>query len=76
MVMLTNGDRLTGELKQLERGSLTVKAAGSETKLPLSRVEAIGFGRGQRSEVGRRVDRSEPSPRPSLKGRGIAGWNA
>jgi hypothetical protein len=43
-VLLINGDRLTGTLTSLEGGSLTLKAASGETKLPLSRVEAIAFG--------------------------------
>ena len=51
VVLLTNGDRLTGTLKVLERGSLTLSTGETETTLPLSRVEAIGLSSGQRSEV-------------------------
>ena len=44
-VRLGNGDRLVGELSSLEKGSVTLKTAAGETKLPLSRVEAIVLGR-------------------------------
>jgi hypothetical protein len=60
VVLLTNGDRLTGTLKILERGSLTLNTGENETTLPLSRVQAIGLSSSQ----------DEPSPAPSLKGRG------
>jgi hypothetical protein len=62
--MLTNGDRLTGKLTELDRGSLAIETLGGVAKVPLSRVEAIRFG--DRSKKGR----EEPSPNPSLQGRG------
>jgi hypothetical protein len=58
--LLVNGDRISGKVTQLERGSMTIETASGAAKLPLSRVEAIELG-GQ----------SEPSPGPSLQGRGI-----
>ena len=67
-VLLTNGDRLTGKLTELDRGSLAIETRGGVAKLPLSRVEAIGLG-GQPS-AGSRQQADEPSPSPSLKGRG------
>ncbi len=71
-VLLTNGDRLTGTLAALERGSLTLQTSAGETKLPLSRVEAIVFQNSRRpSAISRQLPASEPSPSPSLKGRGI-----
>jgi hypothetical protein len=59
-VLLTNGDWVSGKLVQLERGSLTIETASGAAKLPLSRIDAIKIG-----------ERTEPSPNPSLKGRGI-----
>jgi NPCBM/NEW2 domain len=43
IVMLTNGDRLRGEITSIERGSVTLKTPTGETKLPLSRVEMMQF---------------------------------
>jgi hypothetical protein len=61
-VLLTNGDRLTGKLAELDRGSLAIETRGGVVKAPLSRVEAIMFG-GDRSHEGVRA----PSPGVSLK---------
>jgi len=54
VVLLTNGDRLTGALKALDRGSMTLSTGGAETTFPLSRVEAIAL-----AQMG-----TEPSPKP------------
>jgi hypothetical protein len=43
-LILTNGDRVRGELIALERGSLTIKTEGGEAKVPLSRVNAVEVG--------------------------------
>ena len=43
-VLLTNEDRLAGQLVKLDRGSLTLSTERGEAKLPLSRVEAVIFG--------------------------------
>jgi hypothetical protein len=43
VVMLTNGDRLRGEITSVERGSVTLKTPTGATKLPLSRVEMMQF---------------------------------
>jgi hypothetical protein len=48
-VLLTNDDRLTGNLSVLERGSLTIETKAGAAKLPLSRVEAIVFASRQPS---------------------------
>jgi hypothetical protein len=51
-LLLVNGDRLTGKLAELGRGSLTIETAGGAAKLPLSRVEAVELGHsGQLSVV-------------------------
>jgi hypothetical protein len=44
VVRLMNGDRLTGKLTELDRGSLAIETRGGVVKLPLTRVEAISFG--------------------------------
>ncbi|HVT26834.1 MAG TPA: NPCBM/NEW2 domain-containing protein [Lacipirellulaceae bacterium] len=44
VVMLTNDDRLTGNITGLDRGSLTMETLGKAAKLPLSRVDAVRFG--------------------------------
>jgi hypothetical protein len=44
-VLLANQDRLEGEVTQLSGGSLTLATASGDAKLPLSRVEAVIFGR-------------------------------
>jgi hypothetical protein len=41
VVLLTNGDQLTGKLNELDRGSLAIETRGGVAKAPLSRVEAI-----------------------------------
>jgi len=65
VVWLTNGDRLTGKLAELERGSLVFETAGASANVPLSRVEAIGL-------ANRRArDAIESSTAPSPKGKGI-----
>jgi hypothetical protein len=69
-LLLTNGDRLTGKLTQLDRGSLAIETLGGVAKLPLSRVEAIVFGKSrQPSPVGHEQKaEGEPSAGPSLQG--------
>ena len=71
-VWLTNGDRLTGKITELDRGSLTIKTLGRDAKVPLSRVQAVEFGSHCEESVsrGQKVGTDEPSPSPSLKGRG------
>jgi hypothetical protein len=80
VVMLVNGDRLSGTVTALERGSLRLKIAGGETKLPLSRVEVVRFGGGSSKPSLSSINSpSEPSlaaasseqPNPSLQWRGI-----
>jgi hypothetical protein len=44
MLLLTNGDRLKGQLAALEKGALRFTTDSGEAKLPMSRVEAIQFG--------------------------------
>jgi hypothetical protein len=56
VVWLTNRDRLTGTIVELERGALSVETLGGVVKIPLSRVEAIAFASGERPRT------SEPSP--------------
>jgi hypothetical protein len=43
IVLLSNGDRLSGSLREIERGSLAIETKNGEVKVPLSRVEAVGF---------------------------------
>jgi hypothetical protein len=43
-VMLSNGDRLTGKIMELDHGALAIETLGGVAKLPLSRVEAITLG--------------------------------
>jgi hypothetical protein len=45
-VILTNGDRLSGTLAELARGSLTIKTSAGAVKLPLSRVDAVSLRAG------------------------------
>lgn len=69
-VRLTNQDRLSGSITQLSGGSLTLVTAAGDAKLPVSRVEAIAFagvGTDGRESSGEGL---EPSPTPSLQGRG------
>jgi hypothetical protein len=40
-VLLTNGDRLTGKVTELDRGSVAIETRAGVVKAPLSRVEAI-----------------------------------
>lgn len=42
-IWLTNGNRVSGDILKLEKGSLAVRASTGETTLPLSRVEAIAW---------------------------------
>jgi hypothetical protein len=56
-VLLTNQDRLTGTVKQLAGGTLTLATDAGDAELPLSRVEAVFL---------------EPSPHPSPKAREIS----
>jgi hypothetical protein len=56
VVMLMNGDRVTGELKELSGGSLELTAKAGAVKLPLSRVEAVVLGRRQPPAVGRQPE--------------------
>jgi hypothetical protein len=42
-VLLANQDRLTGSIKELPGGSITVATAGGDAKLPISRAEAVIF---------------------------------
>jgi hypothetical protein len=51
MLFLSNGDRVSGTLVGIERGSLSIKTDGGTAKLPLSRVEAVIFGSRQPSAV-------------------------
>ncbi len=60
VVLLSNGDRVTGTLGALARGSLTIETDAGAAKLPLSRVDAVALGAP-----------SQPSPNPSLLGRGV-----
>jgi NPCBM/NEW2 domain len=46
-VLLTNQDRLTGAVKELPGGSITVAMAAGDAKLPISRVEAVIFGQSE-----------------------------
>jgi hypothetical protein len=48
-VLLTNQDRLTGAVKELPGGSITVATAAGDAKLPLSRVEALIFAKAERA---------------------------
>ena len=67
-VLLTNGDRLTGKLTELDRGSLAIETRGGVAKAPLSRVEAIAFG-------GDRPQRAATLPSPAKRGE-VCGWVA
>jgi NPCBM/NEW2 domain len=62
-VTLTNGDRLTGKLTDLDRGSLAIETRGSLAKAPLSRVEAISFSR--------RSAKTQDEPFPSVAQKGM-----
>jgi hypothetical protein len=65
-VLLTNGDRLTGKLVELDRGALAIETRGGVVKAPLSRVEAIVFG-GDRLREGVGAPPSGGSPRSKGK---------
>ncbi len=55
-MLLTNSDRVVGELTALSGGSLELSTAGGVVKLPLSRVEAVVLGNSrQPSAVGRQL---------------------
>jgi hypothetical protein len=61
-VMLSNGDRITGKLTELDRGTLAIETRAGVVKAPLSRVEVIMLG------GGRPLDGAgDPSPKLSLK---------
>jgi hypothetical protein len=64
VVFLSNGDRVRGELVALERGTLSIESGSEVVKVPLSRVEALTVAAPNQA-------RAEPSPGPSLQGRGI-----
>lgn len=64
-VLLTNGDRLTGKLTELDRGVLAIETRGGKAKAPLSRVEAIVFGGDRPHERA-----GAPSPGNSLSPKG------
>ena len=51
-VLLTNQDRLTGEVKELPGGSITVATAAGDAKLPMSRVEAVIFAKTEKQAGG------------------------
>jgi len=63
-VLLTNEDRVTGTLTRLAGGSLAISTVAGEAELPLSRVEAVMFGR---------RDEPSPNPSPSRSGRIVVG---
>jgi hypothetical protein len=65
MVTLMNGDRLTGTIAELDRGSLAIKALGRVVKLPLARVETIQFERSRQPSA-------VSPPRDTSPGEGIA----
>jgi hypothetical protein len=44
-VLLANQDRLTGAIKELPGGSITIATAAGDAKLPISRVVAVIFGK-------------------------------
>ena len=54
-VILANGDRLSGSLTELARGSLTIEAKAGAVKLPLSRVDAVVLKSRQLSVVSRQL---------------------
>lgn len=62
VVMLSNGDRLTGKVTALDKGELSIETLGSTAKLPVARMEAIVFGGSRHNEP-----ESETSPDPALK---------
>ena len=51
-MLLTNQDRLTGAVKELPGGSITVATAAGDAKLPLSRVEAVVFAKPEKRAGG------------------------
>jgi hypothetical protein len=59
-VLLTNQDRLTGAIKELPGGSITVTTAAGDAKLPLSRVEALIFAQKEK-RAGGSADQSSAS---------------
>lgn len=54
-VILANGDKLNGSLKELTRGSLAIETNAGVVKLPLSRVDAVVLGSSQLSVVSRQL---------------------
>jgi hypothetical protein len=59
-VLLTNQDRLTGAIKELPGGSITVATAAGDAKLPLSRIEAVIFAMDEKKPG----SAAEPRPHP------------
>ena len=55
VVLLTDNDRIAGEVAKLSNGSLELTNSAGTVKLPLSRVEAVVFG-----------NRRQPFPRPDF----------
>ena len=51
-VLLTNSDRVVGELTALSGGSLELSTAAGAVKLPLSRVEAVVLGNSRQPSLG------------------------
>ncbi|MCI0333886.1 MAG: NPCBM/NEW2 domain-containing protein [Planctomycetes bacterium] len=68
VVLLSNGDRVTGTLSALSRGSLTIETNAGAAKLPLSRVDAVVLSTHNEPSL---ATASPERPSPSLKGRGI-----
>jgi len=54
-VILSNGDRLSGSLMELARGSLAIKTSAGAVKVPLSRVDAVVLKSRQSSVVSRQL---------------------
>lgn len=42
-ILLTNEDRVAGDVVAIAKGSLTLRVSGSEVKLPISRVRGVWF---------------------------------
>jgi sRNA-binding regulator protein Hfq len=69
-VLLTNGDRLTGKLTELDRGSLAIETRGGLAKAPLSRVEAVMFGGDRQHD---KVGATSPSLLSKRRGKFVVG---
>ena len=65
VIHLTNGDRVSGDVIALERGSMTLKTTSGETSLPLSRVQSIEFA-GSRKETSTAAKKSDDLDSPAL----------